>query len=110
MNNDKIKLVFATNNAHKLRELREILGEGYELLSLADIGCHEDIPEDGATLEENSLAKHSMSSTTMATTALPTTRDWRSMPWVASLESTAHVTPREQTTTARPICANCWPN
>ena len=57
MNNDKIKLVFATNNAHKLRELREILGEGYELLSLADIGCHEDIPEDGATLEENSLAK-----------------------------------------------------
>lgn len=110
MNNDKIKLVFATNNAHKLRELREILGTGYELLSLADIGCHEDIPEDGATLEENSLAKHSMSSTTMATTALPTTRDWRSMPWVASRESTAHVTPREQTTTARPICANCWPN
>ena len=33
------------------------MGEGYELLSLADIGCHEDIPEDGATLEENSLAK-----------------------------------------------------
>ena len=57
MNNDKIKLVFATNNAHKLHELREILGTGYELLSLADIGCHEDIPEDGATLEENSLAK-----------------------------------------------------
>lgn len=53
----KKKLVFATNNAHKLRELREILGTGYELLSLADIGCHEDIPEDGATLEENSLAK-----------------------------------------------------
>ena len=57
MNNDKIKLVFATNNAHKLRELREILGTGYELLSLANIGCHEDIPENGATLEENSLAK-----------------------------------------------------
>ena len=37
MNNDKIKLVFATNNAHKLHELREILGTGYELLSLADI-------------------------------------------------------------------------
>ena len=56
MNNDKIKLVFATNNAHKLRELREILGTGYELQSLADIGCHADIPDDGATLEENSLA------------------------------------------------------
>ena len=33
--NEKMKLVFATNNAHKLRELREILGEGYELLSLS---------------------------------------------------------------------------
>lgn len=57
MNNDKIKLVFATNNAHKLRELREILGTGYELLSLADIGCHEDIPETGNTLEANAHQK-----------------------------------------------------
>ena len=52
-----MKLVFATNNAHKLREIREILGDRFEVLSLADIGCHEDIPEDGATLEENSEAK-----------------------------------------------------
>lgn len=52
-----MKLVFATNNAHKLREIREILGDRFEVLSLADIGCHEDIPENGDTLEENSLAK-----------------------------------------------------
>ncbi len=54
---NKIKIVFATNNAHKLHELRDILGKDFDILSLADIGCHEDIPEDGATLEENSLAK-----------------------------------------------------
>lgn len=52
-----MKLVFATNNTHKLREIREILGDRFDVLSLADIGCHEDIPEDGATLEENSEAK-----------------------------------------------------
>lgn len=52
-----MKIVFATNNKNKLRELREILGEGYEIVSLADIECHEDIPETGLTLEENALQK-----------------------------------------------------
>ena len=51
------KLVFATNNLHKLRELREILGEQFELLSLNDIGCSEDIPETGDTLEANAAQK-----------------------------------------------------
>ena len=54
---EKSRIVFATNNAHKLREIREILGKGFEVLSLSDIGCHVDIPEDGNTLEENSQAK-----------------------------------------------------
>lgn len=52
-----MRIVFATNNAHKLREIREILGTRYEIVSLADIGCHEDIPETGATLEANALQK-----------------------------------------------------
>ena len=39
------KIVFATNNAHKLQELRQMLGDTYEILGLTDIGCHEDIPE-----------------------------------------------------------------
>jgi len=52
-----MKIVFATNNQHKLQEVRQILGDRYEILSLADIGCHEDIPETGATLEENALQK-----------------------------------------------------
>lgn len=51
------KIVFATNNAHKLRELREIAGEKFEILSLADINCHDDIPETAYTLEGNALIK-----------------------------------------------------
>ena len=52
-----MKIVFATNNEHKLAEIRAILGPSYEIVSLADIGCHEDIPETGQTLEENALMK-----------------------------------------------------
>lgn len=51
------KLVFATNNEHKLRELRQILNGEFELLSLNDIGCYEEIPETGATLENNASQK-----------------------------------------------------
>ncbi len=50
-------LVFCTNNAHKLSEIRAILGEQFEVLSLKDIGCDVDIPETGTTLEENALLK-----------------------------------------------------
>ncbi len=53
----KIKLCFATNNAHKLEEIQAILGDSFELLSLKDIGCNEDLPETGNTLEANSLQK-----------------------------------------------------
>ena len=52
-----MKIVFATNNQHKLQEIRAILGSSFEVVSLADIGCHEDIPETGQTLEENALMK-----------------------------------------------------
>lgn len=52
-----MKIVFATNNQHKLQEIREILGDQFEILSLADIGCYEDIPETGNTLEANAHQK-----------------------------------------------------
>lgn len=52
-----MKLVFATNNAHKLQEIRAILGSGMEVLSLTDINCHDDIPETAPTLEGNALIK-----------------------------------------------------
>jgi len=52
-----MELVFATNNSHKLRELQQILGNHFELKSLTDIGCFEDIPEESPTIEENSMDK-----------------------------------------------------
>jgi XTP/dITP diphosphohydrolase len=52
-----MELVFATNNKHKLRELQQILGDHFKLLSLDDIGCLEDIPEESPTIEENSMDK-----------------------------------------------------
>ena len=53
----KRKLVFATNNLHKLEEVSAILGNQIELLSLNDINCHIDIPETADTLEGNALLK-----------------------------------------------------
>ena len=51
------KLVFATNNAHKLEEIRAILGDQVEVLSLKDIHCEADIPETADTLEGNAALK-----------------------------------------------------
>lgn len=53
----KRRIVFATNNVHKLEELRAIAGDRLEILSLADIGCHDDIPENEPTIEGNAIAK-----------------------------------------------------
>jgi len=51
------KLVFATNNQHKLEEARRIVSDGFEIVSLAEIGCHDEIPETADTLEGNALIK-----------------------------------------------------
>jgi XTP/dITP diphosphohydrolase len=53
----KRKLVFATNNAHKLEEVREVVKDNFEILSLKDIGCNKDIGETGTTLIDNALIK-----------------------------------------------------
>ncbi|MDE5955377.1 MAG: non-canonical purine NTP pyrophosphatase, partial [Bacteroidales bacterium] len=52
-----MKLVFATGNSGKLREASEILGEGFELVTPAQVGVPEDIPETGKTLRANSIQK-----------------------------------------------------
>ena len=52
-----MKLVFATNNKHKLQEVRDIVGDRVEVLSLNDIDCHDDIPETADTLQGNALIK-----------------------------------------------------
>lgn len=50
-------LVFATNNAHKLEEVRAILGNDFQIANLKEIGCHDDIPETADTLEGNAMQK-----------------------------------------------------
>lgn len=57
MNQSLPTLVMATNNPHKLHEIREILEGRYRVMSLAEIGCHDDIPETADTLEGNALIK-----------------------------------------------------
>ena len=52
-----MKIVFATNNAHKLSEVKAVLGEGFELVTLKEVGIVEDIPETGETLDENASIK-----------------------------------------------------
>jgi XTP/dITP diphosphohydrolase len=51
------KLVFATNNLHKLEEVRAILEPDYQIVSLSELGCFDDIPETAVTLEGNALLK-----------------------------------------------------
>lgn len=51
------KLIFATNNQGKVNEIRQILGDGYEVYSLKDLGIHIDIVEDGESFEENAIIK-----------------------------------------------------
>jgi len=52
-----LKLVFATNNKHKLKEAKAILGNSHEILSLQDIGCNEELAETGKTIRDNAIQK-----------------------------------------------------
>lgn len=52
-----MELIFATNNAHKLEEVQQMVGDRFILKSLTDINCHDDIPETGVTFEENAKQK-----------------------------------------------------
>lgn len=52
-----MKLVFATNNQHKLDEVRKVVTGDFEIVSLSEIDCHDDIPETADTLEGNALQK-----------------------------------------------------
>ncbi len=57
MNTHTTTLVFATHNPHKAQEIAQILGPGYRILTLKDIGCLEEIPETADTIEGNALLK-----------------------------------------------------
>lgn len=51
------KIVFATNNRNKIREIKEIIGKNIEIISLDEIGCNEELPETAETISENALMK-----------------------------------------------------
>ena len=53
----RMEIVFASNNLHKIKEINNVLGDSFKLLSLSDIKMEEDIPEDEPTLEGNALQK-----------------------------------------------------
>ena len=75
-----MKLVFATNNKHKLEEISHLLEGEAEIGSLAEIGCQEDIPEDHDTLEENALQKARYIT---GTTVLRMIRGLKSKHWIS---------------------------
>jgi XTP/dITP diphosphohydrolase len=52
-----MKICFATNNSKKIEEVKAALGEDFEIVSLQDIGCHEELPETGETLDHNAFQK-----------------------------------------------------
>ena len=52
-----MQLVFASNNKNKIQEIQSMLPESIKILSLSDIGCHEDIPETANTIEGNAILK-----------------------------------------------------
>ena len=104
------KIVFATNNANKLREIREILeGTPVQILSLSDIGCHEDIPEVFDTLEMNSHVKAAYIAVKYGYDCFADDTGLE----VDALENrvcTVPAMPKVRITTARPICVSFWPN
>lgn len=53
----RMKLVFASNNKHKIKEIKQILPDNFEIVSLEEIGCFEDIPETADTIEGNAILK-----------------------------------------------------
>jgi XTP/dITP diphosphohydrolase len=55
--NPTMKIVFATNNENKIKEIQSMLPKSIEIISLESIGCHEEIPETAATIEDNAIMK-----------------------------------------------------
>ena len=52
-----MKIIFATNNKHKLKEVQAVLGDGYRLVTPSELGITEEIPEDRPTIEDNASQK-----------------------------------------------------
>ena len=84
------RIIFATSNQGKMREIREILkGLGTEILSMKEAGVQADIVEDGDTFEANAVRQR-QSGRRPAALSWPTIRAWRWTPWA---ESRAYIPP-----------------
>lgn len=106
----KRKLVFATNNAHKLEEVAAILGDQIELLSLNDIGCHTDIPETAETLEGNALLKSSFIFKNYGLDCFADDTGLEVEALDGAPESIPPAMQAAKDTTPKPICSNCFTN
>lgn len=100
-------LVFATNNAHKLEELRAIAADTFDIRSLNDIGCHDDIPENADTLEGNARQKARWIYERYGVDCLPMIPVWKSMPWTAPPACIVRAMLPVRDMTRLPMCAYC---
>ena len=83
------EILFATNNAHKLEEVKAILGDGYRLVTLRERGITEEIPEEQPTIEGNAL---------QVPTVSPTIPVWKLRRWAVRRAYTPRVTLRKAMT------------
>lgn len=101
-----MEIVFATNNAHKLREVQAVLGDGFTLSTPRDCGITEEIPEEQETLEGNASQKAHYIHDRTGRNCFAETRDSRSRHWAAPRAYTRPATP-PTATTLRPTTACC---
>jgi len=86
-----MKLVFATNNLNKIKEVQRLIPEHIQLLSLEAIGCFEDVPETQTTIEGNAIQKAEYIKNHMGLTVLRMTQVWKSTHFMVNLAFTVRV-------------------
>lgn len=99
------EIVFATNNRHKLEEIRKITKGTLHILSLSDIHCADEIEETGTTLEENALLKARYVKEKYGYDCFAMTRGWKWRRWTVHPASTLRVMPAKHVTPWT-ICRN----
>lgn len=108
MQQQTASLVFATNNAHKLSEIRAIFGDKLNILSLADINCHDDMPETADTLEGNALIKARWVKERYGYDCFADDTGLEVTALGVHQVCTRHVMPIPTATTPRLTLPNCW--
>ena len=105
-----MKIVFATNNQHKLQEIRDILGSDYEVVSLKEIGCNVDIPKQEIRWRRMPCRRRSMFTTIITPSCFADDTVWKWRRWMVRRVFTAPAMLKVPTTTARQTWQNCSEN